>query len=266
MVSYIEICEKAARLGGAVLVERLGNVRVRLKSPADLVTDADLAAQRIIAATVREALPDHQIVGEEDVAGSSPASLRAEYCWVVDPLDGTTNFAHRVPHFCVSLALLRRGEVQLGCVFDPLRDELFSAIAGHGAWLNGDPIRTSGVAETADALAAIGLPPVVDDRSLDLKAFLRAIPRFQALRRTGSTALNLAYVAAGRFDATWAYAAHIWDIAAGVLLVREAGGEVCSPRGSELELPSGQFLAAANQRLSQEIVSLLGTPPLAEGE
>jgi myo-inositol-1(or 4)-monophosphatase len=180
----------------------------------------------------------------------------------VDPLDGTTNFAHGVPHFSVSVALLQRGRLRVGSVFDPLRDELFSAVEGQGARLNGKPIHTSSVAAAVDGLAAIGFPPGVDEHSADLKAFLRAIPRFQAMRRTGSAALNLAYVAMGRYDATWSYSTRIWDMAAGVLLVREAGGIVDSPTGGELELPSGQFLASANERLHQEITRLLNTPPL----
>lgn len=257
MVSYLEVCQKAARAGGAVLNERLGKVRVRLKSPADLVTDADLASQEIVTATLREAFADHQILGEEDLGGPAVDPINAEFCWVIDPLDGTTNFAHEVPHFCVSIALLHRGRLEAGCIFDPLRDELFSAARGEGAQLNGNPIQTSRVTTIEGALGAIGLPTVVDPQSPDLEAMLRAIPRFQALRRTGSMALNLAYVAMGRFDAVWCYSARIWDIAAGILLIQESGGTVTSPWASELELSSGQFLAAANQRLSKQIVELL---------
>jgi len=262
MLSHIEICEKAARLGGAAVLQRLGNVGVRLKSRADLVTDADLAGEKIITATLHRALPGHEVLGEERThsEGTDPMTLLdAEYCWVVDPLDGTTNFAHNVPHFCVSLALIHRGELEVGCVFDPVRDELFSAIRGHGARLNGHPIHTSRVARAADALAAIGLPPAVERDCPDLGAFLRAVPRFQALRRTGSTALNLAYVAMGRFDAAWSYSTHIWDMAAGALLVRESGGVACSPCGGALELRSGRFLVSATADLSREIISLLNS-------
>ncbi len=262
MVSYIDLCQRAIRAGGAALVERLGNANVWQKSPADLVTDADFAAQEIIVRTLRRALPTHEVLGEEDAVGEPSAPFDAEFCWVVDPLDGTTNFAHAVPHFSVSIALFHRGEIVVGSVFDPIRNELFSAVKGEGAQLNGHSIRASSVASTADALAAVGFPPRVAEGSRDLKAFLRTVPRFQAMRRTGSAALNLAYVAMGRFDAAWAYSTRIWDIAAGVLLVSESGGVVRSPGGGEIELRSGQFLASATEKLSQEITLLLNTPPL----
>ncbi|MBN1591093.1 MAG: inositol monophosphatase [Pirellulales bacterium] len=265
MLRYIEICEKAVRAGGTTLIERLGSAHVWQKSPADLVTDADLASQEIVTRILRQAFPAHEVLGEEDVgdeAGETSGKLEAEFCWVLDPLDGTTNFAHGVPHFSVSLALLHRGEPLVGSVFDPLRDELFSAVAGRGASLNGKHIRTSNVATASEAVAAIGFPPGVNENSPDLKAFLRAIPRFQALRRTGSAALNLAYVAMGRYDASWSYSTRIWDMAAGVLLVRESDGTVCSPKGEDLDLRSGQFLVSATGKLNQEIQLLLNTPSL----
>jgi len=261
MVSYHEIGEAAVRLGGVALMERFGNVTVRLKSPADLVTDADLASQKVIADFLHDALPGHEVLGEEDSPDQSHNPLDAEYCWVVDPLDGTTNFAHQVPHFSVSLALVERGELRVGSVFDPMRNELFSAARNEGARLNGTPIRTSRVERIEDALAGIGFPPQVDERSPDFQAFVRAVSRFQALRRTGSAALNLAYVAAGRFDASWSYSTRIWDMAAGTLLVREAGGVVGSPSGGPMALRSGRFLASANERLGREITQLLSTVP-----
>ena len=263
MVSYIETCEKAVREGGNTLVEMLGNVSVRLKSRADLVTDADLAAQKIITNSIHRAFPTHAILGEEDTGTNITCPIEAEFCWVIDPLDGTTNYAHNVPHFSVSVALLERGEPRVGCVFDPIRNELFSAEKGQGTRLNGKPIHTSNITAVADALAAIGFPPGVDQHSADLQAFLRAVPQFQAIRRTGSAALNLAYVAVGRFDTSWSYAAKIWDMAAGVLLVSEAGGVACSPWGGSLEVETGRFLASANDQLNQEVVRLLNTPPLA---
>jgi myo-inositol-1(or 4)-monophosphatase len=260
MVSYLDVCRRAARNAGTVLVEKMGKVTVRHKSPADLVTDADLAAEQIITTMLRREFPDHSILSEEGQPGE--AALAAEYCWVVDPLDGTTNYAHGAPHFSVSVALVERGEPLVACVFDPLRDELFWAVRGQGAWLGDHAIRSSSVVSMSEALGAIGLPPQVQGDSPDLVALLRAVPRFQALRRTGSTALNLAYVAAGRFDAAWGFATRTWDVAAGVLLVREAGGMVCSPNGGDSDLCSGRFLVAATQTLGHEIASLLSDPPI----
>jgi myo-inositol-1(or 4)-monophosphatase len=264
MVSYLEVCQRATRDAGAVLVEMMGKVTVRHKSPADLVTDADLAAEEIITTTLRREFPDHGVFSEEGepVGGG----LAAEYCWVVDPLDGTTNYAHGAPHFSVSVALVERGDPLVACVFDPVRNELFWAVRGQGAWLADHAIRCSSVVSMSEALGVIGLPPKVQEDSPDLVALLRAVPRFQALRRTGSTALNMAYVAAGRFDAGWAFATQAWDMAAGVLLVREAGGMVCSPNGGALNLRSGRFLIAATEGLGREIVSLLSAPPIESAD
>jgi myo-inositol-1(or 4)-monophosphatase len=265
MVSYIDASQEAVRAAGKALVEKLGKVAVRQKSPADLVTDADLAAQEIIATTLRRAFPTHEVLGEEDGLREASRVSQAEYCWVVDPLDGTTNYAHNVPHFSVSVALLHRGEPLVGSILDPLRDELFSAVRGEGAWLNGSAIHTSNVVSMSEALAAIGLPPMVREDSPDLAAFLRAVPRFQAIRRTGSTALNLAYVAMGRFDATWSFSARVWDMAAGVLLVQESGGAARSPNGGSLDVGSGHFLVSATERLGRDIELLLSVPPLEGG-
>ena len=167
-----------------------------------------------------------------------PATARAEYRWIVDPLDGTTNFVHGVPHYCVSLALERNGELLVGAVYDPLLEECFTAAAGQGAWLNGRPIHTSQVSLLSEALAAVGFPPKVTRDSPDLLLFLEMVCRCQAIRRTGSSALNLCYLAAGRFDLYWSYSTNIWDVAAGVLILREAGGHDNIPRGRGL-LPGG---------------------------
>ena len=240
-----------------MLINKLGNVDVRQKAPSDLVTDADIAAERIIVDLIRNAFPEHKVVGEEETAGNPRSVSKEGYCWVVDPLDGTTNYAHGVPHFSVSLALLHGRDLLVGGVFDPLRDELFSAVRGEGACLNGRPIRTSRIGRMSDALTGIGFPPRVNEDSPDLRAFLKAVAHFQGVRRTGSAALNMAYVAAGRFDAAWSYSTRVWDMAAGSLLVGEAGGEVSAPNGSLLDPWSGQFLVAATASLHQEIARLL---------
>jgi myo-inositol-1(or 4)-monophosphatase len=223
---YITTCERAARAAGAVLLDKLGRVEARQKAPADLVTEADTASQDLIFRMLREKFPDHGLV----------------------------------PHFCVSVALEHDGELLVGVVYNPVADECFSATAGGGALLNGKRIHASSISTIGSALAAIGFPPGVNRDCPDLKAFLSTLPHCQAIRRTGSAALNLCYVAAGRFDATWSFSTRIWDMAAGVLLVREAGGVATSPSGGSLDLPSGQFLACANPQLHAELMLYVTRP------
>ena len=256
MADFLELSEIAVRSAGGVLLEKLGQVSAREKGPSDLVTEADLASQELIRQTLMEAFPDHAFLGEEDDQATGAAANQSEYRWIADPLDGTTNYVHGVPHFCVSLALERAGKLLVGTVFDPVADECYTAAAGKGAFLNGSPIRTSSVSRLPEALAATGFPTVVRPDSPDLQLFLKAVRQCQAVRRTGSCALNLCYVAAGRFDATWAYSAKIWDVAAGVLIIREAGGVVASPDGGEFVLEDAQLLAAAGPALHAELQGL----------
>ena len=263
---YVRVCETAARAGGRVLLEKIGRVEVREKSPSDLVTEADLASQEVVRRAILTAFPDHSVIGEEDQpdgAGAEEEVKPTEYRWFVDPLDGTTNYVHQVPHFCVSLALERSGELLVGTVYDPVAEQCFSAAAGQGALLNGKPIRTSDVSRLSQTLAAVGLPSAVRPDSPDLRLFLAALTRCQALRRTGSAALNLCYVAAGRFDAFWSYSTKSWDVAAGVLLIREAGGVVTAPDGGPFVLEKGHFLAAANGQLHAELRALVAEAGLA---
>jgi myo-inositol-1(or 4)-monophosphatase len=250
--AYLRVCEEAARLGGRVIQDWVGRAEVRKKGPADLVTQADVASQEAVRRAVLGAYPDHCFLGEEKTSGEVAAS-RTEYRWIVDPLDGTTNFVHGVPHYCVSLALERNGELLVGTVYDPILDECFTAAAGQGSRLNGRPIHTSDVAELSEALAAVGFPPDVPRDAPDLLMFLEMLHRCQAIRRTGSSALNLCYLAAGRFDVYWSYSTRIWDVAAGVLILREAGGLATSPKGGEFCLEEAHFLAAANRGLHAQL-------------
>jgi myo-inositol-1(or 4)-monophosphatase len=256
MADFLELCVTAVRRGGSVLLEKLGQVSAREKGPADLVTEADMASQELIRRTLLEAFPDHAFLGEEDDEASVEAAGQGEYRWIADPLDGTTNYVHGVPHFCVSLALERAGELLVGVVYNPVADECYTAEAGKGAFLNGDPIQTSRVAELPQALAATGFPTVVRPDSPDLQLFLKAVEVCQAVRRTGSCALNMCYLAAGRFDATWAYSAKIWDVAAGALIIREAGGVITSPEGGVFVLEDSRLLAAATPALHAELRGL----------
>jgi myo-inositol-1(or 4)-monophosphatase len=258
--NFLQVCENAVRAGGRVVQDWAGRFDVRKKGPADLVTQADLASQEVVRKTVLGAFPDHCLLGEE----SEPDALkpgRAEYRWIVDPLDGTTNYVHGVPHYCVSLALERNGHLLVGAVHDPVLDECFTAVDGRGAWLNGQPIHASGVSAISEALAAVGFPYNVQLDAPDLRLFQKMLPRCQAIRRTGSSALNLCYLAAGRFDLYWSYSTHVWDVAAGVLIVREAGGVVTSPDGGEFVLDDASFLAAATPELHarlREVVAASG--------
>ena len=257
MCDYATICEKAARAGGAVVQNWVERFDVQEKGPADLVTQADLASQEAIRDVVLGTFPDHSLLGEEDQPRQRPAD-RTEYRWIADPLDGTTNFVHGVPHYSVSLALERNGELITGVVYDPVHDACFAATAGQGARLNDRPIRTSNVEELSGALACVGFPPRAEKDSPDALVFLESLGSCQAARRTGSAALNLCYVAAGRFDVYWSYSTKVWDIAAGVLIVREAGGTVTAPDGGALMLESGHFLAAANGPLHAELRAMVG--------
>ena len=236
------------------MLENMGRVEVRKKGRADLVTEADLASQQVVAETILAAFPDHAVIGEEDTGDVVPRA--SEYRWYVDPLDGTTNYVHQVPHFCVSLALEHSGRLLVGAVYDPVTEDCYSAVAGEGARLNGEPIRTSGVSRLSEALGAVGFPAQVKPDSPDLVLFLEAVKHCQALRRTGSAALNRCYVASGRYDAYWCYSTKAWDVAAGVLLIREAGGTVTSPDGGPFLVETGQFLAAATGELHAELRAL----------
>jgi myo-inositol-1(or 4)-monophosphatase len=268
VADYAEVCERAVRAAGAVLLEKIGQVEVREKGRADLVTEADLASQDVVRRTIRDAFPNHWVLGEEEElghgtppGGDPPETPRCR--WIVDPLDGTTNYVHQVPHFCVSLALERAGDLLVGAVFNPVSEECFTAVTGQGACLNGNPIRASGVSRLSQALVSVGLPTVVPSDSPDLALFLATLNRCQAIRRTGSAALNLCYLAAGRFDVSWSFCTKVWDVAAGVLLIREAGGVVTAPDGGPYLLDTGHYVAAANRKLHAEIRALVSQAGLS---
>ncbi|MEN6449941.1 MAG: inositol monophosphatase family protein [Thermoguttaceae bacterium] len=252
---YLRVCEEAVRAGGRVIQDWVGRLEVRHKGPADLVTEADLASQRTIREITLAAFPEHTLLGEEKLDDAGPTRA-SEFRWIADPLDGTTNYVHGVPHYCVSLALERRGELIVGAVFDPVLDECFTAAAGGGAWLNGRPIRSSQVVTLSEALAAVGFPPGADQSCPDVRMFLAMLPECQAIRRTGSSALNLCYVAAGRFDVYWSYSTRIWDVAAAALILQESGGRITSPGGGPYSVEEAHFLAAANSTLHTRLVEV----------
>jgi myo-inositol-1(or 4)-monophosphatase len=228
---------------------------VREKGPSDLVTQADWASQEAIRDVLLGAFPEHGFISEE---AEGELDLTTEYCWVVDPLDGTTNYVHQLPHYAVSIALLHRGQPIAGVVFDPVHNECFSAARGQGARLNGTVIHSSAVRDVSQALVAASFAAKVQAHAKEIDHFVAALLQCQAVRRTGSAALNLCYVAAGRFDAFWALSTKAWDVAAGVLLVEEAGGVVSRLDGGPLDLKGGPHpVAAATRELHEHFLKLL---------
>lgn len=255
MPDFITTCEAAAKAGAAVLQNMIGQFEVREKGRADLVTEADLASQEAIRDVLLGQFPEHDFIGEEGASTERHDSTR--YRWIVDPLDGTTNYVHGVPHYAVSIALERGGELLAGCVYDPVLEESFTAVQGEGAKLNGQPIRVSDVQQLREALVAASFPHTVTPDLPVIREFVAVLPLCQALRRGGSAALNLAYLAAGRFDAYWATDLYAWDAAAGALLVREAGGVLTARDGGPFDLWEPNLLAAASQPLQHELDTVL---------
>jgi myo-inositol-1(or 4)-monophosphatase len=242
LAELLSAAEEGARKAGRVLADRFeGQRTVEYKGRIDLVTDADKAAEAELIGYVHHRFPDHTILSEE-----SGLESRGELRWFIDPLDGTTNYSHRVPHFCVSVAVQGSGELLAGAIYDPLRDELFSAARGRGATLNGRPLSVSSVQSIDRALLCTGFPYDVRERpEVPLGLFNRLIRHAQGVRRIGSAALDLAYVAAGRFDGFFEFGLKPWDIAAGALLVMEAGGTITRVDGEPLDLAIGDVLACS---------------------
>lgn len=223
---------EVARLAGAELVARFKGVRrIEYKHDIDLVTDADTAAEQCIVEYLDRRFPGHALLAEERGRREGSAPFR----WIVDPLDGTTNYAHRVPHFCVSVAVEDGEGLAAGAVFDPVRDELFEAGRGLGAFLNGERIHVSAEAQLGRALLSTGFPyGVRDEPERPIRLFDAFLRRAQGIRRAGSAALDMSYVAAGRYDGFFEVSLKPWDVAAGALLVREAGGRVTGLDGGPL--------------------------------
>jgi myo-inositol-1(or 4)-monophosphatase len=254
--------EAAVREAGGYLKDHLGrDVEARHKGVVDLVTQYDLGAQDMLVGRLSQAFPSHGFLAEEGVERSGSSDCR----WVIDPLDGTTNFAHGFPVFSVSAALECGGRLVLGFVFDPVREEMFRAERGRGAFLNGAAIRVSGVDKLDRSLLATGFPyDVRQSPENNLDHWSRFLVRAQAIRRCGSAAIDLAYVACGRFDGFWELKLKPWDVAAGGLIVAEAGGRVTDFEDRPFTL--GQpAIAATNGLIHREILDVLGMSGLKEG-
>lgn len=253
---HLEIAVRAARTAGRILLRRMNSLKpaqIRRKGKHDWVTDVDHASEEEILRIIRHAFPAHSIRAEE--SGASGAS--GGYEWFVDPLDGTVNYMHRFPMFAVSIALAHRGVVQVGVVYDPLRGELFTAERGKGARLNGRRIRVTRCSGFEEALLATGFPfRAKEHMDLYLSSFRKVFLKTGSIRRAGSAAVDLAYVACGRMDGFWEMALSPWDIAAGALLVEEAGGRVTDFFGGPGYLGTGHILAGT-PALHRKLVALL---------
>jgi len=243
-----------ARQAGALQRDGYGrDIKVQMKGTIDLVTEVDQACEDLIVAELLKQFPDHQILAEE--GGASGASHPCR--WIIDPLDGTTNYAHRFPFFCVSIGLEVAGEPTLGVVYAPMFDELFVAVRGQGATLNGQPIAVSGTENLVGAMLTTGFAYDVHRAENDnLDNFANFTRRVQATRRTGSAALALCYVACGRFDGFWEMGLKPWDVAAGMLAVAEAGGRVSRFDGTAHQLDGRQILAS-NGKLHQAMIDVM---------
>lgn len=241
-IEPVEVAVEAAKAAGEVLMELRGRVDVQMKGRIDLVTEADVAAEKVIVERLRNAFPDHQIVAEE--SGVHEA-VDADYCWYVDPLDGTTNYAHGLPEFAVSIALLEKGVPMVGVVHAPGLRECYVAEKGKGTTLNGKPVRVSSEGELVRSLLATGFPyDIATSEHNNIDHFCRFVLACRDVRRIGAAALDLAYLSAGRFDAFWEYGLNPWDFAAGCLLVEEAGGQVSDFRGGPFDVRMRSVLAS----------------------
>ena len=255
MHPLLNIAVTAARAAGSIIVrylDRVDTLDVATKHMNEFVTQVDREAEAIIIADIRKAYPHHAILAEE-----SGAAGDNEYRWIIDPLDGTTNYLHGFPQFCVSIALEHRGRLDQGVVFDPLRQELFTASRGAGARLNDRRIRVSRQTTLEGSLLGTGFP-FRGDYDLDtyLETMRALVPKSAGVRRAGAAALDLAYVAAGRLDGFWEFGLEPWDMAAGVLLIREAGGLVTDADGDEHYMESGNIVTGTPKML-RELIKII---------
>jgi myo-inositol-1(or 4)-monophosphatase len=260
LLHCLDAAKEAARQGAAVLEDWRSRFQVREKGRFDLVTDADIGSQRAICELIRERFPDHQFLGEEDSRPQGHLSPDAPPTWIVDPLDGTTNYVHNCPLYCVSIGLQVAGELVVGAVFDPSRQEMFAAAKGQGARLNGRGLQTSKATTLAEAMLATGFPPDMSGQEVSLGWWRHFSLKTRSLRRTGSTALNLAYVAAGRFDGYFAFDNHVWDVAGGAVILLEAGGKITNVDGSPFD-PFTPDALASNGALHPLLIAEFSESP-----
>jgi myo-inositol-1(or 4)-monophosphatase len=254
MPSYLETSVEIAREAGALLSKYFERrVTFELKGEHDLVTEADRASEQLVIERLSSHFPSHSIVAEE--GGGHIGS--SEYCWYVDPLDGTTNFAHGFPMYNITMALEQSGELIAGVIFDPEHNELFTAERGSGAYLNNRRIRVSKVNRLENTLVATGFPSRKRHENVNIHFYYQLAMLTHGVRRAGSAALDLAYVASGRLDGFWEFGLNPWDMAAGILLITEAGGKCSDMKGGPVTL-RGPHLVADNGLVHQQILDLFG--------
>lgn len=255
LLRYREVATRAARDAGRLLLTHVGKPTTieTKRSVIDLVTETDRASERLLYKAILQRFPDHGFQGEERLR----TNPEAPYQWIVDPLDGTTNFVHGVPVFAISIALAHQGRLVVGVVYDPTRQEMFTAIKGAGAWLNARRIRVSRIRHMGQSLLSTGFSPKFRDNPKPYLRWFEALQsRCHAVRRMGCTSLSLAYVACGRQEGFYEQDLMSWDIAAGILLVQEAGGEVTDFQGHPVRLEHGQVVAS-NGQIHNEMVACL---------
>ncbi|MCC7021562.1 MAG: inositol monophosphatase [Thermomicrobiales bacterium] len=251
---YVRQAEAIAREAGAILRARFGQPHdIRYKGILDMVTEADRESETLIAERIRHAFPDHDLVGEE---GSRGQAEGAHWRWYIDPLDGTTNFAHGLPNFAVSLGLEDGEGPAVGVVYDPMRDELFAAARGGGATLNGRAIRVSQTPALIGSLLSTGFSYELERRAWQAATWFDLMQRVQSIRQMGAAALHLCYVAAGRLDGYWEYDISAWDVSAGAVIVTEAGGVVTRLAGDPFRSDGRQILAS-NGRIHEQFQAVV---------
>jgi len=255
MQQFLDVAIEAAREAGSILLAEFDRPqKIGYKGEVDLVTEADRRSEQAVVARLRSHFPRHAILGEEGggYESTAPGAKPSSYCWYVDPLDGTTNFAHGYPCFAVSIGLAEGDELLAGVVYNPLNGELFSAVKGEGAFLNHKKIQVSSIEGLATSLLATGFPSIKRAQNPNIHYYWDFTLRSHGVRRDGSAALDLAALACGRFDGFWEFGLKSWDTAAGVLLVREAGGTATDFAGRPYKL-GGPELLASNKRIHAEM-------------
>lgn len=254
----LNVAVAAAREAGKLItqsIDRLDKVKVTQKSQQEMVTEIDIMAEKVIIQELDQAYPEFNVLGEE----CGDLGRDSECCWIIDPIDGTHNFMHGHPHCAISIALKAKQDIVVAVVYDPIRNELFTARNGGGAQLDGRKIRVSDNAKLSQSLLCTGFPyRQAQDTKPWIRTFALVLPRAQSIHRTGSSVLDFAYVAAGRYDGFWEFGMREWDIAAGMLLVREAGGFVTDISGSSDVFKSGNVVAG-NPQVHEKLSHLVAT-------
>ncbi len=254
-MEFVDIAKEAARAAGKILIDNLGKInKIEYKARNDLITEVDIESEKTIVNMIRDRYPDHSLIAEEGTLVKSSS----EYRWIVDPLDGTMNYAHTYPFFCVSIALERKGEVICGVVYDPVKDEMFSAEVNKGAMLNGKSIKPSLCSSIEEGLFATGFLFHKEELlERNLMYFSDFIRKAQGVRRDGSAALDLCYVACGRYDGFWELGLNPWDMAAGAFIIKEAKGVVTNISGESFD-PYRAEIVASNGILHKQMLDMLG--------